>query len=467
MAKTHKTNNTIRVLFLSLNRELSPQPVYPLGLEYLRAACRAAGFETYFCDCNLFPDPAEDLQAAVSSFDPHFVLASLRNVDSIESVNTKYYLPEARETIQLIKQSCLATVIVGGSGFSLFPVEILDAVDADYGVVGPGEGIIVDLLSKLHSQQAVSSLPGLVYRSDTAEETLINPPELSNLVTLPLNRSSELVDFYWKRGGFMNVQIKRGCPFRCIYCTYPILEGRKIHSRSVNGVIDEIEDLYCKEKVDKFFIVDNVFNLKSELVNEFASEIIKRNLKIGWTGYFTPVGISSHEIALWKKSGLTSIEFGVDTLSAKLLKRYRKDFSLADVKQAADACAEHNLPYSLFLIFGGPDETMQTIEESITRCLTYPKAVILILLGMRIYPQTELHQIAIDEGFLSRDESLLEPRFYFAPSLDIERMHQRLSELQSLSNWCILGHGWEEKQDLAKMMRSKGYKGSLWELCSP
>lgn len=468
MLISHKSKETVRVLLLSLNRELAPQPVYPLGLEYLQAACRTAGFETCFCDCNLFSDPEADLISAISSFNPDFVLASLRNVDSIESVNTKYYLPEARQTIQLIKKSCQATVVIGGSGFSLFPVEILDAVGADYGVVGPGEGIIVDLISRLNSQQAVNSLPGLVYRSDIAEgQILINPPDLFNCVSLPLSRSNKLVDFYWKRGGFMNVQIKRGCPFHCIYCTYPILEGRKVQSRSLGCVIDEIEDLYKKEGVDKFFIVDNVFNLKSELVNEFAQEIIRRSLKIGWTGYFTPAGVGSEQIELWKRSGLIGIEFGVDTLANELLKRYRKDFSLEDVKRAAKACAEHDLPYSLFLIFGGPGETIETVEESIAYCLKLPKVVVLVLLGMRIYPQTELQQIAINENVLGKDESLLKPRFYFSPSLDIEMLHQRLSELSPLSNWCILGHGWEEKQELAKMMRAKGYKGSLWELCSP
>lgn len=459
-------NAKIKVLLLSVNRELSPQPVYPLGLEYLRAACQEAGFETELIDCNLLSNVESELSSQVAAYQPDFILVSLRNVDSIESVNTKFYLPAAEAAISAIKAACSATVIIGGSGFSLFPEEILLQTGADYGIVGPGEGVITQLITSLSAGQNSRNCPGLVYRNPTApDQVIINPVDRQIQASPRLERSCELIRYYWEKGGFINIQVKRGCPFRCIYCTYPILEGTTVHSRTVKNVLDEIEDLYDRHGVDKFFIVDNVFNINTNLVNDFASGILERRLKIGWTGYFTPRGISSCEIALWKSSGLLSIEFGIDTLSPQLLKRYRKDFSVADVRRAAYACAQEQLPYSLFLLVGGPGETTETLEQSIKECLSLPRAIVLMLIGIRIYPKTELEQIALKQGYIEPQQSLLAPCFYFSPDLNLEKTDQRLSELKSLSNWCILGHGWEEKQELAAMMRSRGYKGSLWELC--
>jgi radical SAM superfamily enzyme YgiQ (UPF0313 family) len=45
---------------------------------------------------------------------------------------------------------------------------------------------------------------------------------------------------YYRLGGMLNIQTKRGCPFRCIYCTYPGVEGRKIRLRNPDTVVNEI-----------------------------------------------------------------------------------------------------------------------------------------------------------------------------------------------------------------------------------
>ncbi len=39
-----------------------------------------------------------------------------------------------------------------------------------------------------------------------------------------------------EQGGLAIVQSKRGCPFHCIYCTYPLIEGRKVRVREPIGV---------------------------------------------------------------------------------------------------------------------------------------------------------------------------------------------------------------------------------------
>jgi len=60
-----------------------------------------------------------------------------------------------------------------------------------------------------------------------------------------LRPARDLFDYprYIRRGGMGNVQTKRGCVFKCSYCTYPLLEGNRFRARDAGDVADEIEAL--------------------------------------------------------------------------------------------------------------------------------------------------------------------------------------------------------------------------------
>ena len=452
----------LRVVLLSVNREQDPQPVYPLGLEHIGQACARAGFETLLLDCNVIPD-LDQLIGRILNFKPRFVLVSLRNVDSIESVETRYYLPELIEVIRCVAKIPGSTLILGGSGYSLFPREILKLSGAEYGVRGAGESIIAELLMKLDQGSDVSQTAGLVYRKDG--EITMNPPVPTTVPAGSSSRCAELVAHYWGRGAQMNVQSKRGCPYVCTYCTYPGLEGCRVVERPIDQVVDEIESLRDKHGITSFFMVDNVFNVNPETTDAFAHALIRRNLRISWTGYFVPKDISAERAELWKASGLSAVEFGADTLSVAMLKSYRKSFELPDVFEAARACRQADLPYSVYLLLGGPGETNGTLDESIANCEKLEKAVFFVLYGVRIYPGTALHQYAVAQEYISADRNLLSPCFYLSPELDAAYLERRMAELGRRPNWCIIGHGMDAKRKSAAVLRKYGYRGALWEQC--
>lgn len=70
-----------------------------------------------------------------------------------------------------------------------------------------------------------------------------------------------------------------------------------------------------------------------------------------------------------------------------------------------------------FLLFGGPGETKETVDESLEFAYSLDLEAIKITVGIRIYPHTELAQIAIKEGLINADDNLLIPKFYIAESL--------------------------------------------------
>jgi len=440
-----------RILLVSVNTEEQPYPVYPLALDYLRAPLLAAGYEVATWDARTGKELLTGFAVA---------LVSIRNADNNDAANTKNYLPAALAIVETIKKHSAAKVVLGGSGFSLFPDEILAASRADYGIAGAGEHIVVPLIEHLLAGTDPSALPGLVRRDGSNPPT---PPP----ATAAVAREPELVRFYWEQGGTPGVQLKRGCPFECVYCTYPLLEGRKFLQKDAVAAVDEMQELYEMAGVDQFFIVDSVFNAVPALARAFAEELCRRKLPVRWSGYFMPKNVTRDDLLLWKESGLDGVEFGMDTLCPSLLDAWGKGFTLADARQATQACVEAGMPYSMYLIFGGPGETHETLEQTIAEAQACPKAVVFTFLGMRIYPRTHLCDIARQEGVLRDGDNLLEPKFYISPSLERDRLLARCNELGRQLNWLVVGPSLEKKNRAAARLRSRGRKGALWKELIP
>ena len=117
---------------------------------------------------------------------------------------------------------------------------------------------------------------------------------------------------------------------------------------------------------------------------------------------------------LLARGGCVSVEFETDSGSDAVLSSLGKGFSPEDVRAASDACRKARIDFCHYLLFGGSGETRETVAETVRLMdLTAPNAVV-AMTGLRIYPRTALHRIAIREGILSPDDSLLGSRHYFA-----------------------------------------------------
>jgi radical SAM superfamily enzyme YgiQ (UPF0313 family) len=67
----------------------------------------------------------------------------------------------------------------------------------------------------------------------------------------------------------MNVQTKRGCPYHCVYCSYPVIEGKKVRMLDPQSVVATIKRS-VEKGLDYFFFTDSVFNMNPEYNRELA-----------------------------------------------------------------------------------------------------------------------------------------------------------------------------------------------------
>ncbi len=401
----------MRVLLVQafLGRKEVGGPVFPIGLAYLTSVLK--GHEIRILDLNTFDDPYHELQEGISNFNPDVVGLSLRNVDTTQRNDRFYYFKEIKPTIELIKKiKPRAKIVMGGPGFSMFAREIMERIpEIDIGVYLEGEESFPELLDNLGYPEKVK---GLFIRNDSGIH-FTGMRDFPNFDELPIpNRN--LVDLKLYKGSYMNigVQTKRGCPLRCVYCSYPLLNGFRLRTRSPKKVVDEIEYLVKEFKVNELMFVDSVFNEPLEHAWQICEEIIKRGLKIEWKAYYNIKGIDEKFVLLAQKAGCVYFMFSPDAMTEKGLKRLRKNFTVKDVQKTfaiARKMSGAKFGFSLFCNYPGQDllgfiKTMFFFIKG--NLLLYGKGEV-GLNWIRIEPNTEIYRIAIEENAMSDNTELL------------------------------------------------------------
>jgi radical SAM superfamily enzyme YgiQ (UPF0313 family) len=272
------------------------------------------------------------------------------------------------------------------------------------------------------------------------------------------------VDVYYERGGALNIQTKRGCYFECVFCSYPLIEGNKVRMRTAAAVVDEMEEVRRAADIRHWFFVDNIFNMPIRHAKEICEEVVRRELDIEWSGYLNPRFIDDELCSLMARSGCRAIEFGTDTGSAAMIAALRKEFEPDDLRKASALCHRHGLKFCHSLIFGGPGETLQSVDETIQLMEETQPTAVIAMTGIRILPGTGMVEIALRDGQIDEDDNLLYPRFYVAPTLGDELIDRIESYARSHPNWIVPGKGIKTNVQVLQRLRQRKIKGQLWRL---
>jgi radical SAM superfamily enzyme YgiQ (UPF0313 family) len=408
----------VKLLLVSTNQEKTPFPVAPLGALSVAAAAQRAGHQVEMFDSMFVTSPGKKLKSILKSGAYQAIGFSIRNLDNCLYARPRSYYLEAANLIRQAQSAMDLPIILGGSGFSLAPAGWMKRLETSYGIVGEGERAFVQLLGRLEMNQSPHGIPGVLY-----SDRLSGPPPQS-AQTAPSETGPPAHSFcnyarYLSRGGFASLQTKRGCPFKCIFCVYSALEGETYRLRDIDCVLREIEDLKRSYRKCALFFTDAIFNSPRKHALALCGELARRGAPLPWMACCNPLNFDEELARSMAAAGCIGIEFTLDALTEKMLVNLKKPFSQADIRRALDAAAEAGLAFAVHLLFGGPGETAGDIHEGVRFLDSCPKpSAVFASLGIRIYPGTEIEQIAYRDGPLSREDDLFFPVFYLSPALD-------------------------------------------------
>ena len=389
-----------KVLLISSNQERIPYPAAPLGLLYVASSLKKAGFKVSILDLCFSRSVPKDIKKAIKHTSPDFVGVSLRNIDNLTFPQSISYLPGMKEVISTIKLCTRAPIVLGGSAFSLFPKEILSFLDCEWGIVGEGEKALTQLLICFaKGGRDYKKIDNLIWNHG-GSINMNRTKCLDHPIDSVLDYSLLDNKAYVKLAGMANVQTKRGCGFKCSYCTYPLIEGKNYRLRSPKVIAEEIALLQKKHSVPHVFFVDDIFTHPSEHAMKVCKELIKKKTRMHWSCFASPYDISKKLLMLMKKAGCTHIEFGSDALSDKILAKLRKPFTVKEVIRASRLCKNVGIQCAHYVIFGAPGENRASLKEAFSTIHKLKGDAIIAMLGIRIYPGTELERLSIREKII-------------------------------------------------------------------
>ncbi|HEY4734622.1 MAG TPA: radical SAM protein [Gemmatimonadaceae bacterium] len=425
-----------RVLLVSTNRERQPYPVVPNGLACVASALDAAGHNVRFLDLCFARDPVSRARDVARAFRPDIIGVSIRNIDNSDAIALRHYTPEARTVLQALRQAApAAKVVAGGAAFGVAPEALFRDLGVDYAVAGDGERASVALISAIASGEAVEALPGVV-REKNGRVTFTPPGEDADLDSLPSPRLHRWIDLarYQRHGATVPIQTKRGCVYKCVYCTYRNVEGWGYRTRDPELVADEIEELKTEAGVHHFDFVDSTFNSPPGHALKVCEAIARRGLRVQLdTTNFTPAAASSELLGAMKHAGFRSLGITAESASDFVLDKLEKGFNAAKVREVAERVESHGIKTLWIFLVGGPGETRHTLEETLqfARWRLLRGDAVYLTVGLRIYPGTTLHRIAVAEGSVPVESDLLDPTFYFSKEMDFAKTVRRLKQFAS------------------------------------
>lgn len=413
----------MKILFIqALSMEgIDVERVYPIGIVVLASQVeRETSHQLQLFDMNMAIDPYGDLRLQLDTHQPDVVCLSLRNIDPLGN-KTSSLIPSFAVSLAFIKRYAANTkILVGGTGFSLFPERLMrDYPEIDFGVTGEAEKIIVPLLENLNDPP---HLPGLCYREN--EAVVIVPPvgdydmldyQMPNRDLLD-PRPYLTVNKYVESIG---VETKRGCCFSCGYCSYPLLQGSKMRCRTAEAVVDEIQFLYETYGVTRIHFTDSVVNIPVDHLDTICTEIIRRGLKINWSGFFRENLLTAQNVALYTQSGCECFSLSPDGLSQTALDAMDKHMSVQDILDTAQVLANSGVVTVYHFLVNTPGDTTATQQEAkdlidaIYEIHHASKTLgTIVLNNIRILPGTKVEQQALANGVITPETDLLYPTYY-------------------------------------------------------
>ncbi|MHA2036070.1 MAG: B12-binding domain-containing radical SAM protein [Promethearchaeota archaeon] len=393
------------ILLVNPNRFKDP-PVIPIGLEYIVDALEKANHHVDILDLCFSESPEKELTKALFENSYNLVGFSIRNIDSLNNFNNEFFLPSIKPLIQCVKKSNIP-VLLGGSGFSAMPYEILDFLGADYGIIGPGEIMFPRFLKLLQSQKLTKRIyDGWEYGTDI---------ELIHLRGHKFNYTK-----YSTENEIMGFETQKGCVNQCPFC---IKAGTQTWYKKIPNIIKELSYL-VDQGYTHFRCCDSEFNSDLDFAINFCRALLNANLPLKWTLFIKPRPYNEEFFRLLHETNVYNVSLNI--ASDKRIQELN-NYTTDDIEKIIEYCEKYEIELSFDLFVGYPYESLDSIKKMINFFKNHRPTEVTIDLFYRVYGHTVLADLIKSDPSLqkslikphSEGIGFLEPVFYNSISLDM------------------------------------------------
>ena len=415
----------MKIILCNIPIRSEPTDYPPVACTSLLNYLKANGYDGIFYDLDVKRPSFEELSSFFrrEKFD-------IVGISAVISTGYKY----VKELAEVIKEASPSTKIVLGGNLAVAYEIILKKCRIDICAIGEGEKILLNLVRHLERYSDFNPLngdlrkiKGIVFMNQTQDceftgqeepndfvsqpdyELIVKFSDIDNYICDPLTRIDYLNDprtLSSHRQGkrIAAVIASKGCVNKCTFC-HRWIKGYRINT--VENVINAMKHLIDKYNVGFFRIVGECFVENLDWLEDFIKQI--KPLDILFDVGAARVSLVKKDpsiIKRLKEVGLTTMYFGMESGSDKVLKIMEKNATRNENLKAAQLCAEAGVFSSVQLVIGMPGENERTINETIefvkaaTGDLPYPPQISPNYL--QSLPGTPSYEYLRKRGFLGK-----------------------------------------------------------------
>ena len=195
------------------------------------------------------------------------------------------------------------------------------------------------------------------------------------------------------------VQVTRGCPFRCEFCSVQKFFGETYRFRPISDVVEEVRRLRHRWMM---FNDDNIIGNHS-----YSKELLKAliPLKKKWFGQASLSGLKKVEnVELLAQSGCNSLFIGFESLSKKNLvtsQKFQNDPS--EYRKIIESLHRYGIAICGSFIFGFDEDDPSVFEETVSFSIQ-TKLFSAVFMILTPYPETPFYHRVKNEGRLVQDQ---------------------------------------------------------------
>jgi hypothetical protein len=353
------------------------------------------------------------------------------------------------------------TIILGGPQATVTDLATMRAFESvDIVVRGEADETFPRVLECVSDRRRLALLSGITYRDGSRIVRNDNAPPVNDLDSLPLPAFHLLPGA--DGAGVLSLEIGRGCPFSCTFCSTNDFFRRKFRLKSDAVMVAQMAELHARYGVSKFDLTHDLYTVDRRRVISFCRALLESGNQFRWMCSARTDCVDEELLDWMRQAGCVGVFFGIETGSARMQKIIDKSLDMDGVRLAIRWCGQRNISVKAATIIGFPEEeeadvqaTLNVLFDAAAQRHVDPQVTYLEpLVGTPVYARyrerLELDWLVADishQGFAqsSADVCLIAshpeifPNFYTAPT----RMPRRfLQESVLLVTWSLLRCRW-------------------------
>lgn len=270
-------------------------------------------------------------------------------------------------------------IVFGGPQADVSAYDTLNEIPwVDFCCRGEGETTVYPLFSALLNNKDYSNINSLTYR-DRHGNIVENPvaPLIEDLDSLPYTDYSlvpkKAIDYAIDNDLAAPIDVGRGCPFNCAYCSTSIFWQRKFRIKSADRIINEMLKINETFGISNFKFAHDLFTANKRNVLEFTNKLKASGKDFKWACSSRVDTLDEETIVAMAENGMGAIFIGIESGSERMQKLMNKNLKIKDIINTVSTLLKHDIKVTASFMYGLPEETEEDLEKTLQLVYTLYK----------------------------------------------------------------------------------------------